>query len=110
MHEAPSFLSQSTIVLEKYNVSPFLHSKAQGTKFDLDEKWVKVNLGSLFDQNLVVISHLMHYVKFQGNQPRGSGDEDFLRFLSNMGIVAIFGMRPRSSEQIFNIPLPECCV
>ena len=38
MNEAPSFISQITIILEKYIVSPFLHSKAQGTKFDLDQK------------------------------------------------------------------------
>ena len=28
----------------------FLHSKAQVTKFDHDEKWIKVNLGSPFEQ------------------------------------------------------------
>ena len=38
VHEVPSFTSQSTNVLEKYNVSPFLRSKAKGTKFDLAKK------------------------------------------------------------------------
>ena len=28
----------------------FFHPKAQGTKFDTDEKWVNVNLGSPFEQ------------------------------------------------------------
>ena len=32
--------------------------------------------------NLVVLSHLMLQTKFQGNQPSGSGEEDFLRFLT----------------------------
>ena len=45
VHEAPTFISESPIVLGEYNVSTFLHSKAQGTKFDLDAKYVKVNLG-----------------------------------------------------------------
>ena len=38
VHEAPSFISRSTIVLEEKNVAPFLHSKTKGTKYDLDEK------------------------------------------------------------------------
>ena len=32
------------------------------------------------------------YTKFQGNQPSGSGEEDFLRFLPHMGMVAILVM------------------
>ena len=38
LNEAPSSISESTIPLEKYNVSPSLHSKAQGTIFDLRNK------------------------------------------------------------------------
>ena len=37
VHVVPTFVSQSTIVLEKCNVSPFCHSRSQGTKFDLDK-------------------------------------------------------------------------
>ena len=54
-------------------------------------------------------SHLMLHTKFQGNQPRGSGEEDFLRFLPYMGIVAILFIRPRQFEQIFSLPSPGCC-
>ena len=39
--------------------------------------------------NLVGLSHLMSHTKFQGNQPSGSGEEDFLRFFQYMGIMAI---------------------
>ena len=58
--------------------------------------------------NLVVLSHPMLYTKLQGNQPSCS-EENFLRFLPYMGIVAIFFMRPGSFEQIFNPPMPGCC-
>ena len=34
----------------------------------------------------------------------------FLRFLPYMGIVAILAMRPGLFEQIFNLPLPGCCI
>ena len=57
--------------------------------------------------NLVVLSHLMLHTKFQGIQPSGSREEDFLPY---MGIVAILAMRPGPFEQIFNLPLPECCI
>ena len=34
----------------------------------------------------------MLHTKFQGNRPFGSGEEDFLRFLPYMGMVAILVM------------------
>ena len=40
----------------KYNVSPFLHSKHQGIKFDLDEKMVQGQTGVTIWTNLVVSS------------------------------------------------------
>ena len=36
----------------------------------------------------------MLYTKFQGNQPSGSGEEDFLSFLPYMGMAAILVMWP----------------
>ena len=34
----------------------------------------------------------MLHTKFRGNQPAGSGEEDFLRFLPYMGMAAILVM------------------
>ena len=34
----------------------------------------------------------MLHTKFQGHQPFGSGEDDFLRFLPYMGMVAILVM------------------
>ena len=80
VHEVSTFISKSTIVLEKCKVSPFLHSKIQGTKFDLDisQGQPRVTIRT----NLVVLSHLMLNMKFQSNQPSGSEEEDFLRLPS----------------------------
>ena len=41
---------------------------------------------------LVVLALTMLYTKFQGHQYIGSGEEDFLRFLQLMGMVAILVM------------------
>ena len=38
IHRGACTISQLTTVLERDKVSPFLHSKAQGTKFDLEGK------------------------------------------------------------------------
>ena len=100
VHEAPSFITQSTTFLEKYNVSPFLHSKAQGTKFDFDKKIGQGQPRITIWINLVVLSNLKLQTKFQGNQLRGSGKKIFLRFLSYMGMVAILVIRPVPVEQI----------
>ena len=54
--------------------------------------------------NLVVLEHPMMHTKFQGHLPFGSGEEDFLRFLPYMGMVAILVMWPGPSEQTFVPP------
>ena len=46
----------------------------------------------------------MQHTKFQGHQPFGSGEEDFLRFLPYMGMAAILVMWPGSFEQTFIPP------
>ena len=43
----------------------------------------------------------MLHIKFRRNRPAGSGEEDFLRVLPYMGVVAILVMRPASCHQIF---------
>ena len=42
----------------------------------------------------------MLYTKFQGHRSIGSGEEDFLRFLSYMGMAAILVMGPRPIDQL----------
>ena len=46
----------------------------------------------------------MLHSKFQGQRPFGSGEEDFLRFLSYRGMEAIFVMCPGPFEQTFVPP------
>ena len=41
---------------------------------------------------LVVLTYTMLYTKFQGHGSIDSGEEDFLRFLPYMGMVAILVM------------------
>ena len=93
----------------KIQCFPLSHSNSQWTKFDLDEKWVKVNLVTIWT-NLVVFSHLMLHTKFQANQPSGSGENDFFKVLPKIGIMAILVRRPGPFQQIFNLPLPGCCI
>ena len=45
---------------------------------------------------LVVLTYMMLHTKFQGHQSIGSGEEDFLRFLPYMGMVAMLVMWPNS--------------
>ena len=54
--------------------------------------------------NLVVFKLPMLHTKFQGHQPFGSGEEDFLKFLPYMGMAAILVMRPGPFEQTFVPP------
>ena len=42
----------------------------------------------------------MMHTKFQGHQPFGSREEDFLRFLPYIGMAAILVMWPRPFEQL----------
>ena len=51
----------------------------------------------------------MLYIKFQGNQPRGYGEEDFLRFSPYMDMAAILVIRPVPYEQPINLPLAGSC-
>ena len=46
----------------------------------------------------------MLHTKFQGHRSFGSGEEDFLRFLPDMGMAAIMVMWPRPFEQTFVPP------
>ena len=43
----------------------------------------------------------MLHTKFCGNQPAGSGEEDFEGFLPYIGVAAILVMSPASCHQIF---------
>ena len=45
---------------------------------------------------LVVLTYMMLHTKFQGHGSIGSGEEDFLRFLPYMGMVAMLVMWPNS--------------
>ena len=67
----------------------FFYSKASGTKFDLD---IKGQPRVIIYINFIELTPQMLHTKFQGNQPSGSGEEDFLRFLPYMGMVAILVM------------------
>ena len=71
----PYFHIKDYHCFRKMQCFTFPHSKFQGNKFDLDEKWVKVNLVTILI-NLVELGHLMLPTKFQGVQPSGSGEED----------------------------------
>ena len=55
---------------------------------------------------LVVLTYTMLHIKFQGHRSIGSGEEDFLRFLPYMGMVAILVMWPEPFEQLFVPPIP----
>ena len=46
----------------------------------------------------------MLHTKFQGHRPFGSGEEDFLRFLSYVGMAATLVMWPGPFEQTFVPP------
>ena len=46
----------------------------------------------------------MLHAKFQGDRPFGFGEEDFLRFLSYMGMEAILVTWPQPFEQTFVPP------
>ena len=42
--------------------------------------------------NFIELTPQMLHIKFQGNRPSGSGEEDFLRFLPYIGMAAILVM------------------
>ena len=45
---------------------------------------------------LVVLTYMMLHTNFQGHGSIGSGEEDFLRFLPYIGMVAMLVMWPNS--------------
>ena len=49
----------------------------------------------------------MLHTNFQGHRPFGSGEEDFLKFLPYIGLVAILVMLPGAFEQNFVPPFHE---
>ena len=49
----------------------------------------------------------MLHTKFHGNQPAGSGGEDFKGFLPYMGMAATLVMGPASCHQIFYLLVSE---
>ena len=52
----------------------------------------------------------MLHIKFQGNRPSGSGEEDFLRFLLYMGVATILVMWPGRNIYTFFPPLSRGCI
>ena len=52
----------------------------------------------------------MLHTKFQGHRSIGSGEEDFLRFLPYIGMVAILVMWPRPFEQLLVPKVPGGCI
>ena len=61
----------------------------------------------IISTNLVVLLHPMLHTKFQGHQPFGSGEEDFLRFLAYMGMAAILVMWPGLFWTNFRSPVSK---
>ena len=59
---------------------------------------------------LVVLPYTMLHTKFQGHQSSGSGEEDFLRFLPYMGMVAMLVMWPTSFVEIIIPFLPQAFI
>ena len=59
---------------------------------------------------LVVLTYMMLHTKFQGHGSIGSGEEDLLRFLPYMGMVAMLVMWPNSFVYIFIPILPQAFV
>ena len=71
-----------------------------------DQFWPcrKIGLGQprvIIWANLVVIEHPMMHTKFQGHQPYGSREEDFLKFLPYMGMAVILVMWPEPFEETY---------
>ena len=60
--------------------------------------------------NLVVLEHPMLHTQFQSHRPFVFGEEDFLRFLTYMGMVASLVMWPGPFEQTFVPPSQGGCI
>ena len=59
---------------------------------------------------LVVHPYMMLHTKFQGRWSTDSWEEDFLRFLPYMGMVAMLVKWPRPFEQFFFPKGPGGCI
>ena len=75
--------------------------------------WRKMGQGQprvIIWTTLVELPYTMLHTKFQGHRSIGSGEEDFLRFLPYMGMVAMLVMWPRPFEQLFFPKGPGGCI
>ena len=100
----PTFGSQAAIVSEKATVITFSYRKAKYTKFDLAVKYVMVNTGSSFEQNMMGGSPsclMPNFVEIGLLVP----EKIFKGFLPYMDVAAILVMQSRCREQTF-VPLP----
>ena len=89
------------------------YSKSQGTKSDLHEKWVKVNLELPLEQNWKYSVTWCYLSSFKILNPVVQREEGFfLRFLpcNFMIMGAILAMWPGPFEQILDPLLPGCCI
>ena len=66
-------MTKASTVFKKSTFQKFSHLNALRSNFDLEVKWVKANLGSSFEQNLVSPTTPMLNTKSQGHRPSGSG-------------------------------------
>ena len=76
---------------KKYNFSVFPIHKSKGPNLTLPTNRSRSNPGHLY-VNFKELTPQMLHTKFQGNRPSGSEEEHFLRFLPDMGMVAILAM------------------
>ena len=83
---------------EKSTVFTFSYRKAIVTKFDLAIKYVKVNLGSSFEQIIMGRSHQCYIPSFVEIDPPVLERTIFEGFLPYMGVAAILVMWPASCQ------------
>ena len=86
------FITKGTIATEKVSFSTFFSFKSLGDQnlpcHKIDQGQPRVIIYIYLKELTLQVLH----TKFQGNQPSGSGKEDFLRFLPYMGMAAILVM------------------
>ena len=98
----PSFILQTTIVLERYKVSPFRQSKSQGTKMGKGQHRVTIW------RNLVVLNQVTLHIKFQANQP--SGSEMFYGFYHIWAWVPCLACDHDHLNKSQNFIFSGCCI
>ena len=79
-----------------------LIARGRGIQSPGDKVLMSTETSCHFGHLLLVSNHRRQ--KFLGHRPVGSGEEDFLRFISYMGIAAIMVMWPGPFEQTFVSP------